>query len=221
MMEDLDMKIVLATAMPGDILAYIKKTSVAGLYFLDIDLGREMNGIKLAEAIREYDPRGFIVFITADAGAFTLTFKYKLEAMDYIVKNEINIHERICECIRSAYDRYTAKTSPLQPNFVFKSPDGVVIALNFAEIVYFEVCKDMPHRVMLHTQNGLYNFRGNLADIIGKLGGDFYRCHRAFIVNLKKIKKIDAAMMKMQMENGAEIEVAAKYIKKTAKLIQQ
>ena len=45
-----------------------------------------MSGLELAVKLREYDPRGFIVFITAHDDMMFETFRYRLEALDYIVK---------------------------------------------------------------------------------------------------------------------------------------
>ena len=49
---------------PSELLSAIERRSVPGLYFLDIELNAEINGLQLAQRIRDYDPDGFIVFIT-------------------------------------------------------------------------------------------------------------------------------------------------------------
>ena len=90
MIENLDMDVSLSTGNPEDILSYLDNNSVSGLYFLDIDLKNKINVLKLAEKIREYDPRGFIVFVTTHAEMSYLTFIYKVEAMDYIIKDNYN-----------------------------------------------------------------------------------------------------------------------------------
>ena len=73
--EDLTVKIVCAAASPYKILEFLKNNPpVAGLYFIDLDLKCDMNGIRLAEAIRKHDPRGFVVFITNDLLSHKLTF---------------------------------------------------------------------------------------------------------------------------------------------------
>ncbi|WP_236723754.1 response regulator [Lactiplantibacillus plantarum] len=49
---------------PTDVLAAVKDGGGPNLYFLDIVLQREINGIQLACKIRDYDPDGFIVYVT-------------------------------------------------------------------------------------------------------------------------------------------------------------
>ena len=88
--ENYDMEIELVTENPYEVLEHIKENTTSGLYFLDVDLHSKINGIQLAEKIRKYDPRGFIVFVTTHAEMSYLTFMYKVEAMDYIIKDNYN-----------------------------------------------------------------------------------------------------------------------------------
>ena len=85
--ENFDMKLIISTESPQDILDYVSTNKTTGLYFLDVDLNSNINGIELAQIIRKYDPKVFIVFITTHEEMNYLTFKYKVEAMDYIIKN--------------------------------------------------------------------------------------------------------------------------------------
>ncbi len=127
MIENLDMELTLTTAKPDDILNYLSENDVSGLYFLDIDLKSSMNGIELAAKIREYDPRGFIVFVTTHSEMSYLTFIYKVEAMDYIIKdNYSNIKDRIHQCIINAHKKYSAKATELQKIFTMKADDKII-----------------------------------------------------------------------------------------------
>ena len=214
-MENLGMKIACSTTSPKDIINYLCNNKVAGLYFLDVDLNCETDGIALAEAIRKYDPRGFIVFITADAESLQLTFEYKVEPMDYILKEGVTQEPRIRKCIDNAYIKYTAMPSPLQNNFVFKqNRDSVAISVPCSDIVYFEICPDVQRRINLYTGNSRHSFRGELTKIEKHLDHNFVRCHRAYIVNLTKIVKIDDRNLILHLNNGDSIYVAAKHLKK-------
>ena len=76
------------SSTPEDLLKVRSHSNITGLYFLDIDLRAEKNGIELAEEIRKYDPRGYIVFVTTHSEMAYLTFQYKVEAMDFIIKDK-------------------------------------------------------------------------------------------------------------------------------------
>ena len=65
LIEEYDMELSIETGDPEKILDAVKDSENMGLYFLDIELQADMNGLILANKIREYDPRGFIIFITS------------------------------------------------------------------------------------------------------------------------------------------------------------
>lgn len=89
LMEELDMRLILDTEDPYALLDKVKDCRNTGVYFLDIDLGSDMNGMKLAQQIRLYDPRGFIIFITAHSELSYMTFQYRVEAMDFVLKDNL------------------------------------------------------------------------------------------------------------------------------------
>ena len=58
--------------------------------FLDVELKNEpMDGFGLGKIIRETDPRGFIIYVTAFEELAFETFRYHLEALDYIIKGDM------------------------------------------------------------------------------------------------------------------------------------
>lgn len=200
LIEDFDMEVALSTENPDDILAYLKDNDVSGLYFLDVDLKSNINGIKLAELIREYDPRGFIVFVTTHAEMSYLTFIYKVEAMDYIIKdNYKNVKDRIHQCIINANKKYTSKATALQKNFNIKAKDKI-INVEYDKILFFET-STIIHKVILHAIDRQIEFYANMKDIEDKLDDRFYRCHRSFLVNKNHIKEIDMHSRIIKMVN--------------------
>lgn len=90
-----DMEIVCDSSNPREILTVMSKNRQRGIYFLDVDLkDGQYTGFTLGQAIRKADPRGFLVYITAYGELAFDTFRYKLEALDYIVKdNEGEMHQ--------------------------------------------------------------------------------------------------------------------------------
>ena len=79
LIEELDMQLVLDAGDPHVLLERVKASQNTGIYFLDIDLGSNMNGLKLAQQIRLYDPRGFIIFVTAHCELSYMTFQYRVD----------------------------------------------------------------------------------------------------------------------------------------------
>ena len=107
-LNDWEMMLRLSTESPLEILAYLqKKPQTQGIYFLDVDLNTKMNGIQLGAEIRNRNPHGKIIFITAHNELLPLTFQYKVEAMDYIAKdNREETKLRVTEALRQANQHY-------------------------------------------------------------------------------------------------------------------
>lgn len=212
MIENLDMEIALSTESPEETIEYLKKNEISGLYFLDVDLNSKINGIKLAEMIREYDPRGFIVFVTTHAEMSYLTFMYKVEAMDYIIKdNHETVKERIHQCILNAHKKYSSKATEMQKNFTLKAEDKV-INIEYNKILFFET-SNIIHKVLLHGVDRQIEFYAKMKDIEAKLDDRFYRCHRSFLVNKDNIKEIDINNRVVNMINGQQCFVATRLLK--------
>lgn len=211
--ENYDMEIGLVTEDPYEIIENIKENTISGLYFLDVDLHSDINGIQLAEQIRKYDPRGFIVFITTHAEMSYLTFMYKVEAMDYIIKdNYKNISDRIKDCIKNAHDKYKTKSSELQKVFSIKVDDKV-INVDFNDIIFFETSATI-HKVILTCTNRQVEFYSNMKDVEEKLDERFCRCHTSFIINKDKIKEVDKKNRIIYMITGDECIASTRGIKK-------
>ncbi|SHJ42387.1 two component transcriptional regulator, LytTR family [Clostridium cavendishii DSM 21758] len=210
--EKLDMELYLVTENPYILLNSVKEDPKISLYFIDVDLGEDKNGIKFAEQIREYDPNGFIVFITTHAEMCYLTFKYKVEAMDYIIKdNYSSINQNIKKCILAANKKYLNKAKEENKKFVIKSDDRV-IKIDYKDILFFETT-EIKHKVRLYSVNRQVEFYSQMKEIEEKLDDRFIRCHRAFIINKDKVKEVDKSNRLIHMEDGQTCFLATRAFK--------
>lgn len=198
--ENYDMEIGLVTDDPDMILEDISKNKCLGLYFLDIDLKKDINGIQLAEKIRKLDPNGSIVFITTNSEMSHLTFAYKIEAMDFIIKdNYKNIREKVEECIAYANEKYSNKNN--SEVFSIKSEDKIV-NIRYKDILYFETSQTI-HRIIVNCKNRQVEFYGKMKELEKELADyNFCRCHTSFLVNKDNIKEIDKKKRLVYMSNG-------------------
>lgn len=208
--ENYDMKLEFATSNPYELLSEIKNKDEksTGIYFLDIDLQSDINGIQLASEIRALDSRAFIIFITSHAEMSYLTFLYKVEAMDYIIKDEPEkIQKRIDECIRESVKRYTLNNSS-DKIFTAKSNDKL-ISINYKNIMFFETSSTI-HKVRIHSIDRQIEFYAKMKDLERELGDDFVRCHNSYLVNKDNIKEIDVPNKVLIMKNKAECLVSSR-----------
>ena len=129
LMEGFDMQIVQATADPHVILKEIRTAENTGLFFLDIDLKSDMDGLALAQRIRQIQPRCFIVFITSHSEMSFLTFQYKAEALDFIVKDSTeHIKAKIHECLLDVSSKYTSLNNSITRTFTVVPQNKVPVS---------------------------------------------------------------------------------------------
>lgn len=131
-----------------------------GLFFLDIDLKSDMNGLTLAQRIRQIQPRCFIVFITSHSEMSFLTFQYKAEALDFIVKDTTeHIKSKIHECLVDVNSKYTSVNNEITRTFTINQNDKR-IAIDYNDIIF------LRHRVIFTRlfsmlKNVLLNLQDN------------------------------------------------------------
>lgn len=211
MFEEYDMELKLATDDAEEFLQSVRESKNTGLYFLDIDLGKGKNGLELAKEIRKYDPRGFIVFVTSHSEMSLLTFQYKVEALDFIIKDEPrNIQQRIGECMEKAVQR-SENISRGEGKTITIVRGGQRITLKQSEIEFFETSVN-EHKLIVHTGQKSMEFFGKIKDIEQEVGEDFLRCHRSYLVNKKNVKEIDYSNKTIHMKGGAECPISSRML---------
>lgn len=212
LIENLDMELAFSTGNPTEVLEYVKsKPKFIGLYFFDVDLQHEMSGLTLAAEIRKYDDLGKIVFVTTHGELSYLTFTYKVEAMDYIIKDtQENIQVKVCECIRIAYERSLNDRSGKKNFFKFKTGDSLR-SIDINEVIFFE-SSISSHKVILHLESGEEEFYGALKDIEEQYE-EFYRCHKSFLINKNHISEIQKKERIVEMSNGETCLVSVRAMK--------
>lgn len=213
MMYEYDMKIRVSTSDPQEIINQLKRSKNTGIYFLDIHLEGEKNGLALAEEIREYDPRGFIVFITSHSEMAVMTFQYKVEAMDFILKDQPEqIQRRISECLENANKKFMNITRGIGKTMTVMKGEKR-LTLQQDEIMFFETSVN-EHKLYVHTANKSIEFFGKIKDIEAQAGDGFVRCHRSYLLNKKNIEEVDYAKKVIKMKNGAECPIAVRMLKR-------
>lgn len=212
LMEELDMRLVFDAADPYVLLEQIRVSQNTGIYFLDIDLNSNMNGMQLAQQIRLSDPRGFIVFISAHSELSYMTFQYRVEAMDFVLKdNPAEVKVKIKECLLNAMERYTLQTNKSHRVFTIEA-GGRKISVDYDDIFFFETSGNI-HKIILHAKDRQIEFSGTIKELAGTLDDNFVRCHRSFLVNKKNIKETDAKKRIIYFANGESCLMSTRMMK--------
>ncbi|MEZ3433792.1 MAG: LytTR family DNA-binding domain-containing protein [Lachnospiraceae bacterium] len=202
LIEGYDMEIAVCSSHPADILDAVKENKGRGIYFLDVELkGEPMDGFALGQEIRKYDPRGFIVYVTAYENLAFETFRYHLEALDYIVKESVEkMKEGLKHSLCVITERMRSEQGEQREFFSVKVMD-VVKHVPVEEIMFFEAAP-RTHRIVLHGVNDWFDFIGSLTELEGQLGDRFLRTHRAYLVNVGQIAELNLKDREIRMKNG-------------------
>jgi len=200
MMTEFKMEVVLETADADEVLDYIKDNPAMRLYFLDIDLQSEKNGLDLAHEIRQNDNVGPIVFITDRVELMSLTFEYGLSALGFIVKSDADLlRDRLVYYLNLVNERFLIQDGRKE-KFVYKA--GFKIAREeVSDILFFQVAEKGDKRIEMHTKNGVEEFYGKIAEIETK-SDRFFRCDRSCVVNVDNISTINVETGEIEMVTG-------------------
>lgn len=208
--EELNMEVVLTTVNPYDVLQLAESELKTRLYFLDIDLNTDMDGLKLGKELRQFDPTGFIVYVTTHSHMSFLNFTYRVGALDFITKDDRNeMKTRIRECVREAYTRYGFK--PEHKKRFQISTSGTHQYVDYADIIYCET-ESLERKISITTPTRTISYIGTLKEI-EELDDRFIRAHRAFVVNRDHIDRIDKKEKLVYMSNGDTCEVSRSGLK--------
>ena len=218
-MEDLDMEIVLSTVDPYEILEYLKKNpKPTGLYFFDVSLNCDLDGLDLASQVRLLDEAGKIVFITTHSELSVSIFKNKIEALDYIVKDNGYefIQEKIVDCIKITQERLLMAQNSKEQFFKIKVGERMRL-IPFREIILFKA-SEIPNRIDLHLENREFQFRGTLKEIESH-SSLFVRVHNETVVNKHNIRQIYMKEQEIEMNNNERCKFSVRGLKKLRKSI--
>jgi len=212
MIEDYDMTIILSTANPYDILDYLDSNeNTRGAYFLDVDLGQDINGIQLGAEIRRKDVFSRIVFVTTHSELMSLTFTYKVEAMDYIVKDEPeNIQRKVRGCLKQINDYYTSETTKEEDRIKLKINNQIRV-FTLKDIMFFETT-EVSHKIKLHLTNNRVELYGNLGELEA-FSNSFIRVHKSYLINKDNIASIDKKKREVTMVNGEVTLISVRKVK--------
>lgn len=213
LLNDWKMALRLSTEDPLEILDYLEKyAQTQGIYFLDINLNTEMNGIQLGAEIRNRNPHGKIIFITTHEELLPLTFQYKVEAMDYIAKdNREELKRRVTEALRQAYQHHMVVAKSSNERIRFEIGNRIRW-VELSEVMFIETTPGNSHRLILHLKNSTINFLGNLKEI-EQLSPAFYRAHRSFVTNKQNIVELDQKNRELIFSNGEKCLIGRKQLK--------
>ena len=206
---------------PYKIKDFVKENEIQkGIYFLDIDLSSNINGIDLAQWIRDNDVTSKIIFVTTHTEMAPLTLKRQVEALGFITKDEQDqMRDEIFENLKLAFQRMEQTTLEDENVNVYSFKVGNE-TLNFQEkeIILIE-SSDKAHRVILVSKNGQYEFFNNISKIEEET--NFLKVSRSLLVNPQNIEKVDYRNRLIKFINGIERTFSISKVKTLKQRLQE
>ena len=147
------------------------------ILLLDIQM-KAMDGIELAEKIRENNSGVQIVFITGFPDY--ISRGYDVSALHYLIKPVEK--EKLFEVLSKACDNLKK-----EEKFVLFSVDNESLKINLKNMIYVEA---FGHSSCVVCENGKYNVKLPISAIAKMLDKSFVQCHRSYIANLHHILRI-------------------------------
>ena len=202
LIENCDMEIVLCTGSPEELLERLGDERRQGIYFLDVELkGASMDGFRLGQEIRKIDSRGFLIYVTAFRDLAFETFRYHLEALDYICKQDgEQMQAGLSRCLKVVAERVKRDRGEQQEYFTVKTLD-VIRHIPLEEILYFATT-GRTHRIELHAMQERLDFIGSMQELEERLGERFIRVHRAYLVRGAQIAQVNLKTREVVLKNG-------------------
>ncbi|MFD0898408.1 LytR/AlgR family response regulator transcription factor [Loigolactobacillus binensis] len=213
-------QLVLATANPNKVAQFLTGNATEPtLYILDIEFANSLTtGITLATKIKHIDTKAKIIFITTHEELLPLIVKNKIVPLA-IIEKETGLQQVKNELLVNLDKATTLTTKKIIESdyFVYKiGSKAYKIAKD--EIFYFKASTN-SHKILIFTAKTVHEFHGNLT-AIESANTDFYRVHNSYLVNLKKIKKLDTTNLELILINNQLIPVATRKITGLIKTIK-
>lgn len=177
------------------------------ILFLDIRLAGQ-DGMKTARALRKKDKKIILIFVTAfkeyvfdafDVGAF----HYLVKPFDDKKFAEVfSLAVRQWEEVRNAGGNCGEKEN----QYLFIKKGGLSTKVFWEDIIYAEV---LNRKITLHGRESDLEYYGKLSELEKMAGEDFFRSHRAYLVNFKYVERYSAT--EIVLEKGCALMAKKNY----------
>lgn len=169
--------------------------------FLDINM-QEVDGIATARKIREYSSEVMLVFVTADI--HHSLEGYKVNAMRYLLKSDLDFEEAIYECMGAILSKMNYASSKKWFQFLECEKEILI-----DRILYIESRLHKLHFYIMEKNLVVYTQYRTLNEIEQELQSScFVRVHQSFLVNLKHVENVDYGMVTLSTQKKLNIPKA-------------
>ncbi len=193
---------VLAYSSSEDLLEQVERKLEADLFFIDIQIPGELNGVDLARKIRETDLDVTIVFCT-NYSEYVYE-GYTVNALRFLRK-PVDPRD-VFFCCEYAYKRSLVSNA----NTLTVVSAGRRTVLRYAEIIFLET---QGHSLYIRSTVAPEPIKLNarLSDVMAELPKELFAfCHRSYAVNVAHIRMLTRTMC--LLFNGESLPISRTYM---------
>lgn len=153
------------------------------ILLLDIQM-KEMNGIQLAENLRQRNEHLSIIFVT---GAIDYIYEsFRLQAVNYLLKPVDE--QKLSVCLDAAIQQNLKRNDML----VFTT-EKELIRLSYSSV--YHICSE-GHYLHIYTLDHVWRIKRNLRDILQEISDErFLKIGKSDVVNLEAVDKITSRQL--------------------------
>lgn len=173
------------------------------ILFLDICMAGR-NGMEAARELRRKSTDTILIFVTA-------LEEYVFQAFDvgafhYLVKPFTD--KKFSEVLCRAVEQHTRnlEKSRKKEGYIMINSRGVHMKVLLDSIIYAEV---FNRKIVIHRADSDIEYYGKMSELANVAGEDFFRPHRAYLVNFKYVEKYDASAI--YLEKGIALMAKQKF----------
>ncbi|MBC2147391.1 response regulator transcription factor [Listeria booriae] len=191
--------------MPRDILQAIDDKALPNIYFLDIDLRLDKNGIDFARSLRDIDPAGYIIFVTSHSDRIKEIIDQFIAPHAYIVKDETDfqqIHTDIAKALENVKQRENIQ---YQGQTYHMEQPGMIMEIPYKDILYFETVP-RAKKSILHTISDAYTINRYLKAIKTEFEAEpNFASFNSYLINLHHVTEVNRKIGIIKFTNDEEL----------------
>ena len=165
--------------------------------FMEVDWKQEKTGIDYGKTIYKMSPYTKLIYIAADVEKYIESIFLDGPKVSGLLKNPIDVIQ-----VKKYMAQLEGDLKRTEGRLLIHYK-GSNIAIPFQDIMYLE---SQLHKVNIVLQNKKYLCAGKLDEMGKRLGKQFMRCHKSYIVNMDYIHEFKGR--KIYLKNGEEIAIS-------------
>lgn len=204
--NNFDASISIKSNTPDAILTAVREKDI-NVLILDINLNSKINGLELAEKVREINKDMYFVFATSHLEYALIAYKHK--TFDYLPKPITR--ERLEDTIVRLF-----KDIHGIPKKYIKIDSKNTVVLE-SDIEYI---KRDGMKLIFHTNSIDYDTYSSFNKFKDNLPSHFVRCHKSFVVNTRTIKNANLVSNLITLNDNSICYIGPKYKKSFVEVLK-